>query len=355
MLGHIDFNNVRKSWDKFWCNENERPTLSIILPKEGVEAMQQPAYLEAFNGDYARVAQKVAKYVETHTFLGEAIPFHYLELGADHFAALLGADLELSASGDTSWAIHTLHELTNADIKFDKSGVWWQKTVEYYKVLRNVLGDEVMIAAPSLSSGLDALVALRGATNVLYDLLDNPNDVHDILSQINIAYAQILNACAELFEYKKYGSINRHGMYSTGLMGIHQCDFSCMLSPFMFEEFVVPILEYEMSLHDAVEYHLDGPGALQHLNRLSQIKKLDIIQWVPGAGDPEKMDWTHLYSKIVSLGKGLILGVRADDLITKCELFPTKKVFYKIYGIDTQAQAQKLIEQVERFYDKNRS
>ncbi len=208
-----------------------------------------------------------------------------------------------------------------------------------------------MIAPPALTAGLDAFVALRGANHLLYDLVDSPKDVHDILSQINKAYKEVLLAFEELFEYEKFGSITRHGMYCKGRIGIPQCDFSCMLSPDMFEEFAAPSLVYEMSLLDAVEYHLDGPGALHHLERLCKMDKLDIIQWVAGAGDAQCMDWTFLYSKIVELGKGLVLGSSRNDIIKKCRSFPTRKLFFHLYGIDNIDQAERLLEDMETLFD----
>ena len=50
-------------------------------------------------------------------------------------------------------------------------------------------------------------------------------------------------------------------------------------------------------------YHLDGPGALQHLPRLLEIESLDCIQWIQGAGAPLPSEWTGLLKRIQAAGK----------------------------------------------------
>jgi hypothetical protein len=77
-----------------------------------------------------------------------------------------------------------------------------------------------------------------------------------------------------------------------------------MISTDMFREFAVPYLREEMRRYDGVEYHLDGPDALKHLEALCEIEDLDVIQWVPGSGNAEKTDWAWLEQRIDSLGKG---------------------------------------------------
>ena len=49
------------------------------------------------------------------------------------------------------------------------------------------------------------------------------------------------------------------------------CDFSCMISTQMYEELVVGELLEELDFLDASIYHLDGPDALKHLDRLLAI------------------------------------------------------------------------------------
>jgi len=47
-----------------------------------------------------------------------------------------------------------------------------------------------------------------------------------------------------------------------------------------FDDFVAPELDELSSWLDHSLYHLDGPGALRHLERLLAIPELDCVQWM---------------------------------------------------------------------------
>ena len=86
-----------------------------------------------------------------------------------------------------------------------------------------------------------------------------------------------------------------------------QCDFSAMISPVMFERFVVPSLSEQCAWLDRALYHLDGPDCVRHLDLLLQIPNLHAIQWTPGAGEPGAGDpkWFSLYDRILRAGKSI--------------------------------------------------
>jgi len=340
MFMRDDFGAVQKRWDAFWTGQNQRPLYSVVVLKEGSDAAPAPPYLSAFNGDYQTVADMLLRWADCREFYGEAMPVYALSFGADDFAAFCGGDLKMSPNGDTSWPVHFLSTLKNAKIAFDVNGRWWTKMTEFYHALKNALGETVCLSVPPLGAGLDAIVGMYGAKNLLTDMIDDPEAVLDAVRQVNTAYSEAYKACVELFEIKKYGSSTRHGMYSTGVAGVPQCDVSCMISPGMFEKFAVPCLSHEMDLLDAVEYHLDGPAAIKHLERLVQIDKLRVVQWVAGAGEAETQDWTHLYKRVVSLGKGLIMGGGPERVAQLQDELNSKDIFFSVGGIRSRAQAE---------------
>ena len=54
----------------------------------------------------------------------------------------------------------------------------------------------------------------------------------------------------------------------------------------MFERFLLPDLTACCEVIDDPFYHLDGKGALPHLDMLLSLEKLKGVQWVPGDGQP---------------------------------------------------------------------
>jgi hypothetical protein len=96
-----------------------------------------------------------------------------------------------------------------------------------------------------------------------------------------------------------------------------QCDFSCMIGPEMFKEFVVPPLAEQCARLDYSMYHLDGTQAVHHLDALLAIDSLDAIEWtpqagLPGGGDPQ---WYDIYRRIKAAGKSVqALGVGLNEI-----------------------------------------
>jgi 5-methyltetrahydrofolate--homocysteine methyltransferase len=82
-----------------------------------------------------------------------------------------------------------------------------------------------------------------------------------------------------------------------------QSDFSYMISPAMFERFVLPDLTALCDVIDDPFYHLDGKGELPHLDMLLSIEKLKGVQWIPGDGQPPPEQWPKVLKKIRDAGK----------------------------------------------------
>ncbi len=338
-----DFEQAQAQWEGFWRGENRRPMVSAVIPKPGVEPVDKPEYTAGRDGNYGPVVDQLLRYGETHEFIGEAIPFFYLEFAADHFAGLLGAKLHFREDGHGyGWAEPFVRDWDEQELRFQPNGEWWQRTVEFAQALRAGCDGKLMIAAPTLVASLDALSAIRGAQNLLMDLVTQPDKVHRALAQVTRAHGEILDALSELLDFPTYGSINRHGMYTKGRIAIPQCDFSCMISPAMYREFEVPYLRQEMARLDAAEYHLDGPGAIKHLPALCEIEELDIVQWVPGSGFGEAQDWTWLYDRIDQLGKGQIRGADADGAVELWRRYQSKKLVLGV-RVASRAEAEALM------------
>ena len=325
-----DFEETRQRWTAFWNGEKlDRPLVSIIVPKPGVKPIEKPPYTAGANGNFEPVIDQILGWVRTHEFLGEAIPFFYVEFGPDHFSSLLGAELKFNpGSWGTSWCVPFVKDWDDVRIQFRPDCFWYKRTIEFVKALRARCDGKLLLAGPTLVGGLDCLVAIRGVENLLMDLLLVPDKVKAALKDVCYAYKEILEALSAELGVKEYGSINRHGMYSFGKIDVLQCDFSCMISPEMFKEFEVPCLIQEAKALDSVEYHLDGPGALVHLSTICEIADIDVIQWVSGSGEAEKKDWIELYKKIDNFGKGQILWADQERIKYLARRLKLRKLFF---------------------------
>ena len=340
-----DFSAPAKQWADFWKGDNTRPSVSAILPKSGVASVEKPGYAFGAREDFGPIIDQLLAWAETHEFLADAIPFYYMEFAADHFAALLGADLQFTETEPGGWAVPFIQDLEHAEIYFDRDGYWWKRTVEFAEALRARCDGKLLIASNTLVANADALAACCGSEKLLVSMAERPDAVHSALMQIDQAHEEILEALSALLDYPRFGSITRHGMYSAGRINVPQCDFSCMISPQMFREFVVPYLAKEMQRLDAVEYHLDGPGAIRHLDALCEIDALDLIQWVPGAGQEQK-DWSELFDRIDAFGKGQMRGGGSDTIKALWQKYRSRKLFFTLRA-ESQSEVEDCLAELE--------
>lgn len=326
-----DFEEVRGRWARFWRGESERPLLHAVRPKEGVTPVSRPRPYDCAFGDVGPKVEQALQWAETHEFLGDSIPHVMVTFAPDHFAALLGAEIYTNETSRTNWVDPCIDDLENCEIRFQRAGRWWRRTVEVIERFRERCDGKLIVTGTHLQGGLDCLTALMGTQEVLLALAEEPEAVHRALRQINVALKEVRQAMAEVLDVSTWGCMNRFFMYSEGMIDVPQCDLSCMISRDMFNKFQLPYLREEIDTTSASIYHLDGPDALHHTGSLCSIEALDMIQWMPGEGYYDD-DWSELNQKIDALGKGQIFQgyykLAPADVRRLWETLSSRKIFF---------------------------
>ena len=123
-----------------------------------------------------------------------------------------------------------------------------------------------------------------------------------------------------------------------------------MISKKMFDEIFLPDLIEECRFYERSIYHLDGPGALHHLDSLLEIKELNAIQWVCGAGNEGYAKWIKVYQKIQQAGKGIQLNITLDELPMVFEtLRPEGVWFAEIRGVEDKETADLVLKRISKW------
>ena len=105
-----------------------------------------------------------------------------------------------------------------------------------------------------------------------------------------------------------------------------------------------------MNWLDRNHFHLDGPGALKHLDRLLELPELYGIQWVYGAGHGPASNWLHVYKKIQAAGKCMeVLCEGVDDARTIMENLKPQGVWLNGVGFQSPEEAEAFLKDVERW------
>jgi 5-methyltetrahydrofolate--homocysteine methyltransferase len=238
--------------------------------------------------------------------MGEAVPRVAPHLAPNCLALYLGCrGVEMPG---TVWCEPFIHRPEDARFGFDSNNYYWNFTLRLARKQLELGEGKFLLELPDLIEGLDTLAAMRGTKNLLLDMRRRPEWVQACLRRITDLYFHYYDILYDISRDEVGGSI--FWAWAPGRMAKFQCDFSAMISPRMFEEFMVPILTEMCERVSYCMYHWDGPGALPHHDHLLSIPRLDVLQWTPGAGvEPSwHRRWWPIYHKTLDAGKSLFIG-----------------------------------------------
>ena len=343
LLHKPDFEETRKRWRAFWAGEIiDRPCVNVLAPKDGMVVPPHPRGLQKPGDDYRNLAEQYDRWAAAMHFGGEAIPNLRPNFGPDVFAAFFGAKLEYSQeSGETSWAVPCIEDWSFTDTCFDEPrGKWWRGVLDSLRAISEFGEGRFMVSVPDLHSNMDCLSAMRGPQRLCEDLFDFPEAVDRAMLNVRGVYPQVYEAIYEAGRMQTVGTISWLQCYCEGRFTATQCDFIYMIGPEHFRRWVLPALEEEAAYLDHTVYHLDGPAALVHLDDILAIEGLDVIQWVPGAGQLAQIGWLDLLHRIQDAGKGLYLYGSPDEIkVFHKELRPERVIYDTWAGSPAEADA----------------
>jgi 5-methyltetrahydrofolate--homocysteine methyltransferase len=121
-----------------------------------------------------------------------------------------------------------------------------------------------------------------------------------------------------------------------------------MISPHMFERFVLPDLAACCEKMDHAFYHLDGMGQIRHLDMLLSLERLHGIQWIPGEGQPPPEEWLPVLERIRERGKLCQLYVSPEGARTISRELGGRGFAFYILQPMSQAEAESFLQVIER-------
>jgi hypothetical protein len=312
----------------------------------------EPASEEALWSDVDYVLE-AAEYELAHThYAGDALPVHNPWLGPDQVAAWLGAELTLAPRLNTSWVAPFVQDWEeHRRLAIDPANRWWRLYLEILRGSARRGRSKWVTTYPDLHTGIDGLLALRGPERLLVDLLERPEAIRRAMGQMSELMKWIVERVDEVILPTGQGTSNWTMGWSSGrFLCIGQNDASCMISPAMFEQFCLPDTVAGCRLADHTIYHLDGPGALRHLDRILAIPELDCVQWIQGAGHPPPSRWLQELRKVQAAGKSVQVyygpghGDDADlaaELAALCRGLDRRRLFFWAV-VPSREQAEEL-------------
>lgn len=364
MLYKKNWEATQAKWESYWKRQNTgRPLMCIWAEKEdardlALEEELKPQSMEDKYQDAERIVARFRYFCETHEFMGESFPNVSLDFGPGSMAGYLGSDIVFNE--DTVWFDECVEDwLEYKDLEYDLENKWIKKHLELFKKVKELAGDDFLIGIPDIMENIDVLASMRGAQNTIFDMVDEPEEVTRRIEQINKLYFKYYDQFYDIVKAEDgsccYTVFQIWGQGKTAKL---QCDFSAMMSPDNFREFIQDSLREQGKQLDHVLYHLDGPDAIKHVDALMEIEEIDALQWTSGDYGPDGTfeQWYQIYDKAVAAGKGLWVKVysgtveewmeRLDNLIAR---YGTNALFLYFNPMSME-EAKKIMDYAEKHW-----
>ena len=308
-----DFEQCLKRFEAWWhCELIDRPLLTTwVQPRPG-PALPVKQYA-SLRDQWMDVEFKIDAFEASlgrSSFLAETFPMFWPNLGPEVAATLFGSDQDFSEqSAWTHPSAGSCREILARKPNFETP--YWQ-AVRRATALSLERGKSKWITGlTDLHTNGDLLAALRDPEQLCLEMIDDPEGVRLACEHVTRFVPAMYEDCWKLIKAAGQPSTTWMPFLHAGKSYATSCDFICMISPAMFEEAILPSLVDEMRYLDRNIFHLDGPGALKHLDALLAVPELNGVQWTYGAGNGPARKWMDVYKRIQAAGKNAFIGL--DD------------------------------------------
>ncbi len=350
-----DWPEAQRRLSALWHGEMlDRPCIQVRAPQpvESPTRALEPDDDEArwLDPDYRLVALR--RQLENTWWGGEAVP-----------SCLLMANWVLCLGGAPCFDDRTIWFETRpvdfegpSPFRHDPEGPWSAKFRRLLLALcAEAGGDGFLVGQPGGLPANDLLSMQMGTEKFLLALIDHP----DWMAEAVLTGARDQQMVRREFQALMRESGHEFWYGGAGWMPIWapepftrtQSDVSCMLSPEMFDRFVVPELDVHGGEHGALWYHLDGGDARQHLPRLLSLPYVRVIQYTPAPGEPPNgPGHLEMYRRIQAAGRIVHIELPSGNVEPLLrELDPGRLLL--LTGCDSRQKGERLLEQSAAWAD----
>jgi hypothetical protein len=347
-------------WNHFWKQElYKRPVVIMGFLKEdvsleAVSPISERRYYDAVNGNWDNMVSVFYRYLHQMEFPGDGIPMWSPDCGPDQWAAFFGkGKFRFSEySNFTNWIDTEINDWAESlPLRIKPGNEALINIIKYAEFLAQKGEGQFLVGQIDAHSNADALSALRGTERFLMDLYDCPYMIEKAMNDVRSSYVPVHEKIMKAGKMGGERGYGHYGFWSDQPFQVIQSDVICMLGEEHFKKFVYPALLEEFSYWPTAFMHLDGPGALRHLDTILSIPGYWILQWQPGSGQKPNWQWTEVFQKAQAAGKAVhVFGEGLTlDVIKKLsrELDPVRTV-YCPYPVNSKTEAMSILDWLEK-------
>lgn len=349
-----DYEQSKQRIEAFWHRELiDRPVVQFALEKPADQRPPLPVSGHAtsrerwLDADYQ--AELALASLGGQEFLGDSLPIAYPNLGPELFSAFYGCPIHFGDYG-TSWTDPILEDWGRVDaLQFDWDSPYLHKLHEMTDALIEVARDSFIVGMTDWHPGGDAIAAFRDPQNLAADMIEHREEIIRLLDRIEVDYFKVYDVFYDKLRAAGHPCTSWTTLIHDGKYYIPSNDFSIMISKKMFDEVFLPGITRECQFLERSIYHLDGPGAIRHLDSLLGIKELNAIQFVPGAGNEVYERWISLYQKVQKAGKGIQVLCSLQEIERVMETLDPHGVFLSVRDVPNREAGLEMIRRLEKW------
>jgi len=334
-----------------------------IIDRPPIRFMAHNAFLEQATEDIAHLSRAekknwwfdtelqidlFVKSIEGRQFLGETFPVYFPNLGPDVYAAFYGAELEFGEV--TSYSVPFVQQWEDSgQLVLDQNNPYFQKIEELTRQAIERCKGQFLVGYTDLHPGLDCVAAWRDPLQLCYDLYDDPDQVQQLANLAIADFECIYNHFDAMLKEKGQLSVSWMGIPSFGRMHIPSCDFSALISQQFFNEFGLPILQYETKTMTHNIFHVDGQGVAKHLEAILSVPDIHALQWVQGVGDDYPiMQWISFIKDLQARSIPVIVDLSMEDLDDFMDAMDPKGLFLWV-ATDSEQEEIAILNRVKKW------
>ncbi|MCL1794413.1 MAG: hypothetical protein FWG34_11160 [Oscillospiraceae bacterium] len=335
LLYKPDWDKTKDNYSHWWAREDfGRCAISIRAPRAKPFGGQAPALPEKIEDRWLDIEylKKSAEHRFGSTYYaGEAFPLWNAGYpGWDFIPSYIGCDVELAEH--TGWVSPLIQkgELTEykpENIKIGENNKWHKFALKIHNLAASEAKGKSIPGIQAIGGVGDIMAALRGTQELLYDLYDCPEHVKKMEMRLMDIWTEVFERFYNITREAAEGTTNFMGIWAPSKFYTCSNDFSYSISTKMFEEIFMDALQKQVDYLDYSIYHVDGIGAFKHIDMLCGIKKLNALQFLPGAGKPSPLHYKNELKKIQAAGKNLHISIAPQEVKQALDMLSSKGLF----------------------------
>jgi hypothetical protein len=354
----LDYEITKQRFNAFWDRELlDRPLVQFTLFKPRSEQQALPFPRHGIKSETMLDADFQAEWqlanLSNQLFLGDTLPIACPNLGPAVTAAFYGCPLYFMDDG-TSWngSVSAIADRRECLI-FDWESPWLKSLHELTDAFLDI-GEGRFITGISdwLLSG-DCLAAILGPERLAVALKDDPDWVRQNLDLAQADFERLyLEFQTKLCEAGQ-PMTTWVPLLSESSYYVVANDFSTMVSTEMYRDIFLRSVIRQCQFLGHTVYHLDGPGALRHLDTILEVDALDGVSFIPPPGDVSFKRWANVYRRIQDANKCLLVNCDLNEIAEIPHILKPEGLLLNVQNVSSVDEVQTLFRFLEKWPEYN--